>query len=328
MFFFNDFFHTFLNSITNFISDTSGRVISFITPFATSLLIVYLALWGMAHLLGKIDEPFKDGLNRIVRIVVILSLALNVGLYSGHIVDFLYNGPTQLAAIVTDTTFSYTDADTADISNSLDDLFEKGFAQAERAWKEAGIMNGNFGLYFAFIAIIGFTLAVGAYAAFLILLSKVLLSILLALGPIFIILLMFKATQRFFESWFSQVINYGIMVIVSVVLIKLMTEIFSAYLEMALDWPEVSMVPTAYIAGSGIISILILRQVPQLAMSLGGGISLASQGFFSAMARKVLPPTGQAGRMGINKGAKLGVGLAKGTYGLARRGFSGNSIGR
>jgi type IV secretion system protein VirB6 len=166
-------------------------------------------------------------------------------------------------------------------------------------------------------------------AAFLILLSKVLLSILLALGPIFIILLLFSSTQRIFESWFAQVINYGIMVIVAVVLINLMTSIFSSYLDMALAYPEVSMVPTAYIGASGLISLLILRQVPQIAMALGGGISVASQGLFGAMARKIFPPGSSRQTLkGADRTTRLaGQGL-KGTYNLARRRFGGNSITR
>ena len=314
MFFFQDFFKIFENSILDYISSATADLISFLSPIITSLLIVYLALWGMAHLMGKINEPLKDGFSRIIKAIIVLSICLNVGLYNGKIVDFLYNGPDQIASVVSGT---------PPTSGSLDGLLEKGFYQADRAWDKAGVLSGNFGMYILWFVVIGLTLVVTAYAGFLIILSKAALTILLAIGPIFILLILFSATQKYFESWFSQVINYGIMVIVAVSLIKIMTTIFEAYINLAVADPDVNAVGTTYIAGAGIISLLVLRQVPQIAMALGGGISLASQGFISSVARKVFP---SSGLVMSEKDRKLVRSVKSGASNLARKPFSSNSI--
>ena len=49
--------------------------------------------------------------------------------------------------------------------------------------------------------IVGLT---AVYTMFLLALSKIALSVLIALGPVFIALLFFETTKRFFESWIAQ----------------------------------------------------------------------------------------------------------------------------
>ena len=47
------------------------------------------------------------------------------------------------------------------------------------------------------------------YTMFLLALSKIALSVLIALGPIFMALLLFETSKRFFESWIAQLATTG-----------------------------------------------------------------------------------------------------------------------
>lgn len=200
-------------------------------------------------------------------------------------------------------------------------------------------MDGNFGMYFLALIIWGITAAITGYSAFLLILSKAALTVLLALGPVFIILLLFPATQKFFEGWMGQVCNFIILVVLSVALIKIMLSLFGAFLNLALADPSVNIVGTLYVLISGIISILILRQAPQIAMALGGGVALATQGLVSTALRsmpmtswlmRTRPSNIARGMRGVKRDvqtttrALTAPGRAAG--GLYRRRFGGNSI--
>ncbi len=192
------------NALVSYVFDTTTLIINWIAPVFQNLLITYVPLWGYAFWLGTIDEPFTDGLKRILRITVVLTLALTVKNYNDLVVSFIYGGPEQLAGVISGA---------KPTAGLLDGLLEKGIDIGDRAWAQGGVLNGDFGKYFLAIIIYLSVIALTAYAAFLIFMSKIALAILLAIGPVFIVMVLFKTTQRFFESWLSMVINYGLLLV-------------------------------------------------------------------------------------------------------------------
>ncbi|SHJ61933.1 type IV secretion system protein VirB6 [Malonomonas rubra DSM 5091] len=312
--------------IDNYIVNTVGDIITFINPIVNSLLIIYLALWGIAHIRGTIQEPLKDGLGRFLRVVIVLSFALNVGMYSGIIADFLIGAPEQISGVVTTA---------APTSALLDDLINKGFALGKTAWDAGGILDPLES--FVGIIIWVFTVVTVTYAAFLLLFAKLAMVVLLALGPIFIVFLLFSATQRFFELWLGQVFNYALVLIISVSLIDLMFFIFQAHLTSVLNQVNTSGIPigigdTMAIGATAALNFLVLRQAPQISMALGGGIALATQGFISTIIQRSpmlswLNRTTKATARGAAGAVKTGSLAATASAGnLYRRRFGGNSI--
>lgn len=326
LFFYQDFLNKFEDTILGYITNSVSNVIGFITPIATSLLIIYLAIWGIAHIRGTIQEPLKEGIGRIIRIVFIISIALNFGIYSNVIVNFLYESPDQLASIVAGTPPGIA---------TLDTLLEKGIDEGMNAWNEGGVLDGNFGMYILALIVWITTAALTAYAAFLLLLSKAALTILLAIGPIFIIMLLFQTTQKFFEGWIAQVGNFALMTVLAVALIKIMLSLFEAFINVAINDPSVNVVGTLYVFIAGVISVLVLRQIPQIAMALGGGVALSTQGVVSSALRRMpltswmmaTRPTNIArGARGVQRDIKT-LGAPGRTAGnLYRRRFGGNSV--
>ncbi len=278
-------------SLTTYVTSTSADVIAWFTPIFQNLMIIYIALWGYTYWMGKIDEPFSEGLKRIIKITVILGLALTVGTYNGWVVNLLYHGPEQLASVVTGVSPS---------SALLDSLFNKGFEIGDRAWEEGGIMDGDFGMYIVAFIIWIIVALLTAYAAFLLMMSKVALSLLLAVGPLFIAMILFQPTQRWFDSWFGQVINFGLLLVLSVAAVQIVLGLFDGFISSMLatggtETEEmVAMVAMVFITG------LIMAQVPIIASSLGGGFQLSTMGLFGAGMRHGR----NAGWRGIKGGAK------------------------
>jgi len=71
------------------------------------------------------------------------------------------------------------------------------------------------------------------YAMFLLALSKIALSILLALGPLFIALLFFETTKRFFEAWVAQLANYAFVALLTVLVAALMMQVVATAAQQA-----------------------------------------------------------------------------------------------
>jgi type IV secretion system protein VirB6 len=326
LFFYQDFLNKFEDTILGYITNSVSNVIGFITPIATSLLIIYLAIWGIAHIRGTIQEPLKEGIGRIIRIVFIISIALNFGIYSNVIVNFLYESPDQLASIVAGTPPGIA---------TLDTLLEKGIDEGMNAWNEGGVLDGNFGMYILALIVWITTAALTAYAAFLLLLSKAALTILLAIGPIFIIMLLFQTTQKFFEGWIAQVGNFALMTVLAVALIKIMLSLFEAFINVAINDPSVNVVGTLYVFIAGVISLLVLRQIPQIAMALGGGVAISTQGVVSSALRRMpltswmmaTRPTNIArSARGVQRDIKTLGAPGRAAGNLYRRRFGGNSV--
>ena len=73
-------FSAWLNSLlATYIGDQTARVAAALEPAVVALATIYVMVWGFMQLTGKIDEPFADGLKRIITLVVVLAVALSSG---------------------------------------------------------------------------------------------------------------------------------------------------------------------------------------------------------------------------------------------------------
>ena len=139
-------------------------------------------------------------------------------------------------------------------------------------------------------------------------------------------LVLFTTTQKFFESWVAAVLNYTILLVLAVFVSLLIIALLNA-LVATLGTPSAM----ATIGGAFNIcillalGILILRQTPQLAANLGGGIAIQTAGAFSNFANQT--------KLGAQAGLSVGRGLNKAGSGIGRgisaaRGRFGTGIGR
>lgn len=275
------------DALNTYVVDTVGNVVGFASPLFTSMMIVFVAMWGYLMMFGKVQEPLQDGVFRIIRIGGITALGLTVGTYMGVVVTFLQQGPEHISAVVSGS--GGTSADT------LDALFSQVFAVSKAAWEKGGVLDGNFGLYLIALIVLVIGSGLTLFVAFLILLAKLMTTVLLGIGPLFIICLLFKVTQRFFESWIAMVSNFGLLLVLASSVGTLMTSLAQTYID-KLAPNEAAAADAANLGDAAMLClvfalcILVVRQVPSVAAALGGGIALATQGAFGS-AMNALRPT-------------------------------------
>lgn len=274
--FYEDTFNRLSAALGTYVSGTAANIIGAISGVAYTLLMIYMMLWGWTTLRGMISEPITDAITRIVRLTVIIALAINVGIYNGYIVNFLWNSPDALASVVAS---GYSNP----LSNVqyLDTLMGKLYDLGDAYWQKGNATTiPSVGLLLVAILIWAAGVIATAYGAFLFALSKMALAVLLGIGPVFVLLLIFNGTKRFFESWLGQALNYVFLIVLTAATVKLMVTIIDFYLGASMAGtiadPTIDRAIPAIVLC--IICALVMMQMPSLASALGGGAAISTLG--------------------------------------------------
>jgi type IV secretion system protein VirB6 len=296
------FFETFWSwleaQLAAYIGTNTALVAAALEPTIVTLAIVYVMVWGYLHLSGRIEEPLVVGLKRLVMLAVVLGGSLHLWLYNTVIVDTFYRAPAELASAVVGA---------PDPVATIDTIWSQGGAVAGYLWNNGGVFSGDFGYYVAGAIVWVLMGLVCVYTMFLIALSSIALAVLLALGPLFIALLLFDATRRFFEAWLAQLANYALITILTVLVAALLLQIVASYAaQTSARGAAIVTVDALNMVLVAVLVFLLMRQVMPIAAALAGGMSLNSFAMVSRLAN-----------WGVQRGATVGRGAAV----LAARSF-------
>ncbi|HTB86787.1 MAG TPA: type IV secretion system protein [Steroidobacteraceae bacterium] len=305
--FFATFWSWLNGQLAAYIGDNTARLASALEPAVLTLATIYVMAWGYLHLTGKITEPFEAGLKRIALIALILGVGLRLWLYNTVIVDTFYNAPAQLAAAVVGA---------SDPVGTIDAIWDSGGTVAGSLWDKGGgavgLVSGGFGFYLAGAIVWCLIGVLCVYAMFLIALSSIALAVLLALGPLFIALLFFDATRRFFTAWLAQLANYALVTVLTVMVAALLLRIVQSYAaQTAARGSAIVTVDALNMMLIALLVFLVLRQVMPIASGLAGGASLNS---FGTASRGFSWAAGKAG-----PALKLAIPFTARSVGLAAR---------
>jgi len=263
-------------ALTTYVNDTATNVIAAITPVATTLVTIYVMLWGWSMMRGVISEPITDGVSRIVRLALITALALNIGYYNGFLSDWLWNAPDALASVVTGGSGA---TNAAFLDTLMGQMYDLGLAFHYAAHAHSSLGIPSIPLVVMAYAVWTAGILATAYGAFLLALAKMGLAIALGVGPLFILLTIFEPTKRFFDAWLGQTLNYVFMVVLAAAGIKVILTILQTYLTTAsgaLTDPGLDQAIPAIVFA--LIGVLVFMQLPAMASALGGGVAISTLG--------------------------------------------------
>ena len=268
-------FNTWLNALlSTYIGDNTARMAAVLEPAIVTLATVYVMIWGYLQLMGKVEEPFVAGLKRFLMLAVILGASLHLWLYNDVIVNTFFTAPGALAAHMVGA---------YDSISIVDQILFAGDDAASLLLQKAGLWNGDISFYiagFAVYLIVGLT---AIYTIFLLALSRIALSVLLALGPLFIALLFFDSTKRFFEAWIAQLANYAFITILTVLVAALMMTLISTSAHQAASaGGGIQIAQAVRVCMAAGLTFLVMRQVMPMAAGLASGLALSSFGAVSA----------------------------------------------
>lgn len=287
-------FEDVLSTLQTFVTETSSNMATIAGAAGSTLFALYVIFWGMAILTGKVQEPLTDGFMRIMRGVVILAFATSAGIYSNVVVDFFTQVPGAIAAEVAQAGSSggFTMSDDMATAQMLDAALGSGLKAGQEAWNNAAAFDISASVAYGLIAICIwiFVALVCAYGGALVLVANMGLSIMLGLGPLFILCAMFNATQQLFVAWTRQLITFAVFFIVLAAAITLTFSFFTPFIQSISEAQsgtagDVSLVAVTFIklVCFCAASLIVLIQSVSWASGLAGGVSVAAAGAIGRM---------------------------------------------
>lgn len=324
---------TTVDSVTSsYIGSSVGNVMGAVAPVFHQMFLLYVMLWGFAMYRGLIEEPILDGAFRLMKVALVMELAIGAGTYSSLIAGNIQALPDFLGGLFG------AGGTVAASQTTLDNILTKCLEIGNALYEEAGVFDGDFGLYIqAAIVWIAAIVSVG-YAAFLIVLAKVGLALFIAAGPIAMACLLFQGTQKFFEAWVGQVLNFAFVNAFAVGMVAMLFGMFQSTATASLGVVEsgdggfMSIISLILVSA---ILFLVLMQVQSFASAFAGGVSVSTMGAIRAAGRRMgNNPVSRGVSRSVERGAERATNAAgRGAKSAAMvlpnwamRKFGGNSI--
>jgi type IV secretion system protein VirB6 len=184
----------------------------------TALLTIYVALFGYRLMLGRAQLNVGDLALTAVKLGVVLALATQWGAYQALVYRTLFFAPEQLADIMLHGLRAHGSALDGNVFDGLQRAFTDltSFSPAQPPGAPTTPTSG--GVLSTLLSKAGFDSMLMLISAVILLLSslgvllacKVVLGLLLAVGPIFIALLLFDSTRGLFEGWLRAALGFAL----------------------------------------------------------------------------------------------------------------------
>lgn len=258
--------------LDQFLSEGASRMLGEVAGPLRVAVILYVLLYGFAILRGAISEPLMDFAIRSVKLALVVMLATTAA-YASWITQPLFHGlPDTIARAVAGT-------GGGDAGAAFDQFFGRAAYLGQKTAKETTPMN------WLPLIVSGAVFVIGALAAALgfgiVVLSKVALALLVALGPAFIACSLFEATRRYFFGWLSQAVNY-------LVLYALILAIFQLVVTLVGDqWGRIDghdpIIGSLIFIALCLLGAIFFLQTPAIAAGIAGGASAGLADFGNAV---------------------------------------------
>lgn len=262
------------------VQDTYRDLVGPDTLFAaafTGLLTIYIALIGYQLLFGRGGMRVTELPFAALKIGLILAFLTSWAAYQTVIFNLLFEGPAEIMKVLIGPLSQQGSTFDGDVMMGVQDTFEKlsgaagvygGMASPTANLLQGGPMLGSGLLWLTSIALLLLTLG-------LIIAAKIVLAFLLAIGPIFIGMLLFDQTRGLFEGWMRASFSFAIAPLAVNVFGAVMLMILQPFLEILVKN-----------AGDGkfdmgpVITIAIIVTVFVMVMIFGlGAVAAIGRGF-------------------------------------------------
>jgi type IV secretion system protein VirB6 len=185
----------------------------------TGLMTLYVVFIGYRLLLGRGGVRIGDATVMVLKIGLVVALATNWPLFQTLVYDTLTKGPAEVAALLLGGLQGQSAHPLAGLQDAFDGLQKSATLMASRASPGAAAMQGGPGFGAFAVNAGGMTLLLSTLGVLLA--SKVVLAILLALAPLVAGLMLFETTRGLVEGWLKAMIALALTPLVAVLTLSL-----------------------------------------------------------------------------------------------------------
>jgi type IV secretion system protein VirB6 len=198
---------------------------AYVLPIGWTMFGITLLVYAVMVIEGKTNSPMKDWMVKGIGLLLILTATGTM--YSSWVSGPLFALPNELATAVSGAPTSTAALDT--LSDSLDQMI-MGLAQA----MVSAFAGLNIGGGFILLVCIGFVSIAGSLleisCVFNMIYAKIGLAMVLAVGPFFVVMLLWQQTKGYFFSWFNTVLYFVFLTVMSTMVMVLFITIANKFM--------------------------------------------------------------------------------------------------
>lgn len=262
------------NALNGFIGDFAGNIITDIAPLVSAMLVITLLINGLAVILGRVQQPFMEFIWFWFKTLTITAVALSLPVYQNYIVDVFLTLPDQMITSVIPSSVGSVETG-QNGAKAIETMYAAGAYNANLFFQEAGVdvlgLEVDLMSYVNGILVYLGTVLCAFLGAVWLFIAKVVLALMLAVGPIFIVMLVWKPTQNYFFSWLGVVLNTVVVSILVIAVFTIFLAIFNAELAaIQMGEDESNFANAAGMFLMGLISLGVLKVIPDYTTQLTG----------------------------------------------------------
>ena len=270
---------TVSNATEAYVTPAAGNLITSLQVFALVAVSLYIMLQGFLMAAGAMPSPFMTVLKNALKIVFITAIALSADTYGYYVVQAiggLESGLADALSVDSGATTSIYQVIDATLTRGLEIAAECLQNADNTSWRDYGQV---FGWWLCALVVAAGTMLVVVLGGANIIMAKFAIAIMFSVGPLFILLLIFPATSRFFDAWFGQVINYTLLVVIMAVIMSFAMAAFDSFVNGA-NFQGVDDINPIVAAGEiFVLSYVLYRLIKEaagMAAGLAGGMAVSA----------------------------------------------------
>jgi type IV secretion system protein VirB6 len=341
---------TLENGMSTYVTNVSSALSGALVPVVTTGVTIWVLAYGLAVVRGEAHEAVPAFAWRGLKVAITLAFALSAGIYQQQVVTAVDGATSGLAQTIQNAanttgggnpgcgsvnggsvtgqgtaTGIYQTLDCYDqqIDLVMDAYFDKA---THEGFSPSGLAAAIGDFLCGLVAALGGSIFL-IVLAFEVVMARMLLDLVLGLGPVFIACAAFSPTARFFEAWTAKVVNYALLQVLVAAFLGMALTAFSTNLTalhatggtpgtdasalvqaISASLDDAAAAATAIgLFATGLFLAMVGWQLPAVAAGLSGGATLSGFGAFVAgmASRSLVTAIGRALK-GNGRGSRLG----------------------
>lgn len=258
-----------------------------LAPIIVVALSLQFLAYAFALMRGQGNMSLTEFFWKAGRVAIIASIATAGGMYQTDISSVMLSLPDDLAGVIAGGQTLTAQIDTLRIDTEVATMV---LEKTEGNWYPSS-KNILVSIYAGYLSLM--TALVGAGVAVLMVVVKVGMALIVAVGPIFIAALVFDRTERMFDAWVSQALNFVFLALLVGLVFAVFVQLNIAYMRMLIDLLTEGSVQLLTLLGGyflvAVATLVIMVFIPGIAQGLSGGfgaqlgVGATGRGAFNAI---------------------------------------------
>jgi type IV secretion system protein VirB6 len=199
-----DIYSHFDRALNGFYEGAAAGISGYVIPIAWVLLGICMLIWCYLIIEGKVAMPITDWLLKFIGFMVVLYVMGNG--YLSWVAKPIFNLPTELTTALSSSASNAPDL-LGQVNEKIVDLISAMFTAGTRLVKDLAI-GPAIALFLMGVLVIVAVYLLLAVALFAVVFAKLGLSLVLAVGPFFVLALVLPQTRSYFHSWLNTALYF------------------------------------------------------------------------------------------------------------------------